>query len=241
MLKSWWADFKRIPYVDTTWFAVWISIYIGFLLLDVITAPDFWGSSLLKYAGIFLCSIYAMQKYDRDHKLVLALFFTFLADTILVWTSYEIAGVFVFCFAQLMHFLRLAKLERKYLLFFAAIVSGLVIYGGYRQDNLLYVLATMYGLLLFTNLALSIRRYREHNKDFRARCAMHGFIMFVCCDVCVGLRHLMLDGIIPGQFLPLIAFLVWVFYYPSQVMLANSSTEPIRQKPIKVAKKSTIS
>ena len=241
MLKSWWADFKRIPYVDTTWFAVWISIYIGFLLLDVIAAPDFWGSSLLKYAGIFLCSIYAMQKYDRDHKLVLALFFTFLADTILVWTNYEIAGVFVFCFAQLMHFLRLANIERKYLLFFAAIVSALVIYAGFCHENILYVLATMYGLLLFTNLALSIRRYREHNKDFRARCAMHGFIMFVCCDVCVGLRHLMLDGIIPGQFLPLIAFLVWVFYYPSQVMLANSSTEPIRQKPIKVAKKSTIS
>ncbi len=140
-----------------------------------------------------------------------------------------------------MHFLRLAKLERKYLLFFAAIVSALVIYGGYRQENLLYVLATMYGLLLFTNLALSIRRYREHNRDFRARCAMQGFIMFVGCDVCVGLRHLMLDGILPAQFLPLVAFMVWVFYYPSQVLLANSSTEPIRQKPIKVAKKSSLS
>ena len=104
MLKSWWADLKRVPYVDTTWFAVWAFIYIGFLILDITMPTGFWGSSLLKYAGIFLCTIYAMQKYDRDHKLVLALFFTFLADTILVWTEYEIAGVFVFCFAQALHF-----------------------------------------------------------------------------------------------------------------------------------------
>ena len=240
MLKTWWADFKRIPYVDTTWFAVWTFIYIGFLLIDI-SAPNFWGSSLLKYAGIFLCAIYAMQKYERDHKLVLALLFTFLADTILVWTRYELAGVFVFCFAQLLHLMRLSRLGNKYLLYFVPIVSGLVIYAGVTHENILYMTATLYGLLLFSNLAIAIRNYREHKTDFRARCAMYGYIAFVGCDVCVGLRHLMLDGVLPGQFLPLIAFMVWVFYYPSQVLLANSSTEPIRQKPIRVAKKSTIS
>ena len=240
MLKTWWGDFKRLPYVDTTWLAVWVFIYIGFLLVDIVT-PNFWGSSLLKYAGIFLCVVYANYKYEKDYKLVLALFFTFLADTILVWTNYEVAGVFVFCFAQLMHFLRISKLERKYLLYFAAIISALVIYAGFAHENILYSVAALYGLLLFSNLGLSIHNYREHKSDFRARCAMYGFIAFVGCDVCVGLRHLMLDGVISPQFLPLVAFLVWVFYYPSQVLLANSSTKPVRQKSIKVAKKSTIS
>ena len=248
MLKTWWSDFKRIPYFDEKWFLTWIIIFVSFIGLDIM-APGFWGSSLLKYAGIFLCVVYANQKYEKDYKLVIALFFTFLADTILVWTPYEIAGVFVFCFAQLMHFIRLAKVSRKWLLYFTAIVSGLVIIVGLRHDNILYSLAALYGSLLFTNLGLSIRRYRTHNKDFRARCAMYGFIAFVGCDLCVGIRHLMLDGIIPAQFLPLVAFMVWIFYYPSQVLLANSSTEPIRTTPHKllrkksrkVAKKSSLS
>ena len=53
---NWWDDFKRISYVDTKWLAVWIFIYLAFLSLDVFF-PEFWGSSLLKYVGIFLCSI----------------------------------------------------------------------------------------------------------------------------------------------------------------------------------------
>lgn len=241
MLKTWWKDLKRVPYFDEKWFLIWITIFVGFIGLDII-APGYWGSSLLKYAGIFLCVVYANQKYEKDYKLVLALFFTFLADTILVWTPYETAGVFVFCFAQLMHFMRLSKMNQKYLIYFMALISGLIIAAGIRHASILYSVATLYGLLLFSNLGLSIARFRKNKADFRYRCAMYGFFAFVGCDVCVGIRHLMLDGVVPAQFLPLIAFLVWVFYYPSQVLLANSSTEPIKQKKLrKVAKKSTIS
>ena len=240
MLKTWWSDIKRVPYFDQKWFLVWFTIYISFLGLDIIL-PDFWGSSLLKYAGIFLCVVYANQKYEKDYKLVIALFLTLLADTILVWTPYEVAGVFVFCFAQLMHLMRLSKLNRRTLFYFMGIIAVFVVVAGHLHQNVLYFLAALYGLLLFSNLAMSIRQYVNHMTDFRARCAMYGFIAFVCCDLCVGARHLMLDGAISAQFLPLIAYLVWLFYYPSQVLLANSSTEPIRKKMKKVAKKSTIS
>ena len=116
---NWWDDFKRISYVDTKWLAVWIFIYLAFLSLDVFF-PEFWGSSLLKYVGIFLCSIYAYQKYHNDSMLILALFLTFLADTILVWTTWEIVGVYVFCFAQLMHLLRLSKAKLEIIGAYAA-------------------------------------------------------------------------------------------------------------------------
>ena len=231
MIKTWWADLKRFPYVDIRWFLVWTFIYIGFLITDVIM-PSFWGSSLLKYAGIFLCVVYASQKNRHDYKLILALFFTFLADTILVWTNNEIAGVFVFCFAQTMHFLRLTKLQRKYLVMFTAIISCGVIYAGVRQDNILYAISALYALLLISNLVVSFRRFMEKKSDFHTRCAFYGFVAFLCCDLCVGFRHLMIDGALSATLLPLIAYLVWMFYYPSQVLLANSSTKVAKNHSI---------
>ena len=33
----------------------------------------------------------------------------------------------------------------------------------------------------------------------------------------------MLDGVLSAHMLPLVAFLVWVFYLPSQILLAASS------------------
>jgi len=223
-LANWWDDFKRISYVDTKWLTAWIAIYLAFLAMDIFF-PGFAGSSILKYVGIFLCSIYAYQKYHQDTMLILALFLTFLADTILVWTPWEIAGVYVFSFAQLMHILRLSKAKPEIIGVFSAMLglfSALAIAAGL---NPLYAICTVYALELLCNLALANRRYRQNPKNFRSRCALYGFTAFVACDLCVALRHLSLDGILPAQILPLVAFLVWVFYYPSQVLIANSSTE----------------
>jgi len=233
MIKTWWKDFKRLPYVDSHWIAVWIIIYISFLLLDVF-APGFWGSSLLKYTGIFLCIVYAWRKYHGDHRLLLALLFTFLADTILVWTSWEVAGVFVFCIAQGLHFMRLTELDRKYLIIITVCAGLILTHAASQHENILYAIAVAYAILLICNLVASYRRYKTRKNDFRAHCAWYGFLAFISCDICVGLRHLMLDGILPAKFLPLIAYLVWVFYYPSQVLLANSSTtkEPVKRPNI---------
>lgn len=42
-----------------------------------------------------------------------------------------------------------------------------------------------------------------------------------------------MDGLIDVALLPLVGFLVWVFYYPSQVILANSSNAPMVDAPHK--------
>lgn len=240
MIKTWWDDFKRISYIDARWLTVWFCIYLGFLTIDIFF-PTFFGSSLLKYVGIFLCIVYANAKYHDDTKLILALFFTFLADTLLVWTPWETAGVFVFCFAQIMHFLRLTKLDRKYLLFYAAGALGLIGYTFINGENILYALATLYAIFLLCNLIMSFKRYRANKKDFHARCGWYGFVAFIGCDTCVGIRHLMLDGVISSHILPLVAFLVWVFYYPSQVLLANSSATKETLKRRTVAKNPSLS
>lgn len=221
---NWWDDFKRISYIDTKWLAIWIFIYLDFLALDIFF-PGFWGSSILKYIGIFLCTVYAYQKYHNDTMLILALFLTFLADTILVWTTWEIVGVYVFCFAQLMHLLRLSKASPQLIGAYGAALGLFAAVGIAAGLDPLYAICTVYGLELICNLVLANRRYRHNPKDFRGRCTLYGFAAFICCDVCVALRHLSLDDVLPIEILPLVAFLVWVFYYPSQVLIANSSTK----------------
>lgn len=220
---NWWKDIKRISYIDTRWLIIWVAIYISFLLLDILF-PNFWGSALLKYLGIFLCIIYANQKYSKDYTLELALLFTFLADTILVWTPYTLAGVYVFCFAQFMHLTRLTKLSQSALGIYALALSVFFALNIANGLEPIIAVATVYGLELICNIVMSVKNYRKDKKNFRARCAFYGFICFFCCDLCVALRFLAINNYLSATLIPLTSFLVWVFYYPSQVLIANSST-----------------
>ena len=225
---------------DKRWLIVWIFIYVGFLTLDIFF-PGYWGSALLKYTGVFLCVGYAYKKYRNDTKLILALFLTLLADTVLVWTDMTVLGVFIFCFAQFMHFLRLTRLNKKHLGAFTLVISLLTIVSAFRGDEIIYSLAALYGGLLISNIAMSASRFREDRQNICARCAFYGFIAFLGCDLCVGLRYVMLDGAMPTDILPIIAILVWAFYYPSQVLLANSSLHKESVKGRTVAKTSDVS
>ena len=237
---TWWKDYKRLPYVDSYWLIIWLVIYASFLLIDIFIPQFVIGSALIKYIGIFLCIVYAYQKYYNDHNLQLAILFTFLADTILVWTPFAIVGVYVFCFAQFMHLLRLTKLPYISLCIYTGGLSfffALVIAMGLKP---IYAIATVYGIELICNLIMSAKNWRNNSKHFRTRCAFYGFIAFFCCDFCVALRFLAFDGTLPPEFIPITSFLVWVFYYPSQVLIANSSTqEP--SKRAKIAKSKAIS
>ena len=238
-IPTWWKDYQRLSYVDPRWLIIWATIYLTFLCLDIFF-PNFWGSALIKYVGIFLCIVYANQKYNKDYTLQLALLFTFLADTILVWTPYTLAGVYVFSFAQFLHLIRLTKLSHSALGFYAICLSFFFAFNIAFGMQPIYAIGTVYGLELICNLVMSIKNYRENSKHFRTRCAFYGFACFICSDFCVALRFMSLGGVLPAFLIPTTSFLVWTFYYPSQVLIANSSTmEPSNRR--KFAKSKTIS
>lgn len=242
MFKQFWRDFRRLPSIDARWITVWFLLYVSFILLDVFFI-GFWGSSVLKYTGVFLCIIYAHKKYPEDNLLFFALLFTFLADTILIWISpsWEFFGVLTFCAAQFMHMLRLTSAQPHVIGLNAAIVLLVFLIAMVSGVAPLYAISAIYAMALVCNLCLAHSRYRKGRANFRRRCAFYGFAFFLTCDFCVALRHLILDGIFPAQFLPLISFLVWVFYYPSQVLIANSSTLPKSTTGNKIAKNTVIS
>ena len=215
-------DIKNLPKADSRWLLIWFVIYISFLTLDAFF-PGYEGTSLIKYAGIFLCIVYAYQKYHSDTALILALLFTFLADTILVWTRYEIMGVFCFCIAQSAHLIRLNRRYTTNVKLLAAALCVILIIALLLRAPAIYAISCAYIILLFTNFVLSIKDYHKHKSNVHSRYGFYGFQLFICCDLCVGLQHLMNDGLLDTMFLPLVSYLVWVFYYPSQVLIANSS------------------
>ena len=132
-----------------------------------------------------------------------------------------------------MHTIRLTKASWKTIAFYAGGLISAYIVARLRGIDALYAIAGFYAITLVMNVTIAIRNYRKDKKDFRTRCAFYGFLCFLGCDLCVGIRHLILDGLIDVALLPLVGFLVWVFYYPSQVILANSSNAPMVDTPHK--------
>ena len=122
-----------------------------------------------------------------------------------------------------MHLMRQTKLEPKALGYYVSAISLLCALGIAFGLQPIYAIATVYGLLLICNLVTAAKNNRQNSRRFQTRCALYGFIAFICCDICVALRFLILDGIMPAFYLPILSYLVWFFYYPSQVLIANSS------------------
>ncbi len=225
MFKTWWRDYKSLLDTDRRWIAIWLLTYFTFLILDIFF-PGFRGSALLKYAGIFSCIVYAYQRSRKDAALILALFLTFLADTILVWTNWEVFGVTIFSFAQFMHISRQADKPPKAILGFSIVLILLYTFARIAGFSSIYAIGMIYATELIINVGLSVQRYNKHKRQLSARCGFYGFLCFIACDTCVGIRHLALDGVFTPKVLALASFLVWFFYFPSQILLANSSTLP---------------
>lgn len=196
-------------------------MYIVFIIFDILQIFPVL-SAALKYASIAACLVYVVNKKRHDFDLVLALFFTVIADTILVWTHYETIGVIIFCFAQFFHCKRIHNLHVCWIFAFALFITAVLTFCHFSSLVPIYTIAAVYGFMLIFNLVSAIT-YSRKNTNPAALYLKYGFIAFVCCDSCVALRHIILDGYLPEFFLPASAFLVWVFYLPSQALLSHSS------------------
>lgn len=214
--------FHYIKSIDRIWFIIWFVIYIGFLTIDI-TMPGFFGATVLKYSGIALCFVYASTKFKNDSLMLIALGFTLLADTVLVIDSTSIIGVFVFCLAQFFHTARFRKTYPRFLAIYLFLVLLVFFIGVYFQLKPMYVLAFIYANALITNIVLAGKWYfKDHS--IVSGCAFFGFILFFCCDCCVATSYLSYTAVVPTAAYAIANYFAWFFYYPSQVLISNSST-----------------
>lgn len=200
-------------------------LYLCFLLLDLLE-PGNWLATALKYGGILLCfalSLVRARNWDGG-LMCAALACTALADLfLLVLNAHYLIGVACFCVVQLLYRARLRRRLGGRVwpdIAVRALLTGAVLLVVWRLGalNLLSLLALFYFVQLTVNAAESLRLGR------RGLCFTAGLLLFLCCDICVGLHNL-------ASFLPpdglggAIAFAqigMWLFYLPSQVLLTLS-------------------
>lgn len=188
--------------------------YACFLLLDLTGHGD--QTTPIKYAGIVLCLAFSLLGTDRLVPVALAL--TAGADWfLLVRNDRYLLGIALFLAVQAVYFLRLrrAGADRAWpLRSVLALGAGLGVYA-LGMASAVNLAAALYFSQLAAN-ALSAWTV----KGERWRAFALGLTLFVGCDVCVGLFNARIGGLALYYFA---AVGMWLFYLPSQVLIALST------------------
>ena len=190
--------------------------YAAFAVLDLagrggLTIP-------VKYGGILLCLAFAALCALRggDRLVPAALALTACADWfLLVRNDHYAAGVALFLCVQTVY---LVRLRRNRAGSACRLRSGLALGAGlavYALDmaSPLNLLAALYYSQLLSNTALAWSLGRKQR-----RFAL-GLTLFVGCDTCVGLFNTLPAA---SPLYPAVSVAVWLFYLPSQVLIASS-------------------
>ncbi|MCL2528245.1 MAG: lysoplasmalogenase family protein [Defluviitaleaceae bacterium] len=154
--------------------------------------------------------------------LVLALGFTLWADYFLILHNRHLTGVAVFCFAHLAYIIRAVNQRQNdkdrpfpWSRIFA--IGLVVIVLAFIFFDAIYVVTGLYATLFISNIYVSAR-YLKRNRAL----TITGLLLFAACDICVMIFNMPLYFGAPAWLLNIFP-LIWVFYLPSQALLAISA------------------
>jgi len=208
---------RRFSALTAAFLAAEAVLYLSFLYRDVTGG----GNTVpLKYAGVLLCLVFSLLWAARggDRLIPAALALTAGADWFLLVRNDRYAlGISLFLCVQTVYFIRLrrAGAGSAYLLRSGlALGAGLTVYA-LGMASAVNLLAALYFSQLLSNTALAWTLKGERWRRFAL-----GLTLFVGCDTCVGLFNA-LPGASPLY--PAISVGMWLFYLPSQVLIALSA------------------
>jgi len=206
------------------WVITWMILYAVILIVGL-TAAQSPILTIIKVSSVLLCSIYTLVVFPHDRLLQAAMIITFIADCILAKNNVSPTGLIVFFCAQLVHLYRQVELDqRQHVLRYAAI--GMLIIGInfiIRLIPAVFIIAGFYACTLIGNIIVAYRQYRRKPLNFFARAAFYGFVLFACCDLCTVISYFSLIDLLPTALYAPANFFAWFFYYPSQILVSNSS------------------
>jgi hypothetical protein len=182
----------------------------------------------LKFAWIAFCFLTALLTrlhctVKRDWVFLTAgLGFTLAADYFLILYNRQTIGIFVFAFAHGAYILRTKKVKPVWMLFAPAVLIA-----GISGGNLWLAVTVVYFTLFIINIAAHILFYKTDTRlpIVNRALALAGVLLFAACDINVVLYNL--HYYVPAA-LPLreaAYVLLWVFYLPSQFVLAVSAAD----------------
>lgn len=222
-------DFSVKNIILLVFIAVEIVIYITFNILSA-TLPD--DPIYLKYSGVLLCLAFAVLSIffikDKDAViLTVALVFTAISDLfILVLDKYYQIGLVTFIATQSVYLYRMYKdriQKIKYTLVIRALAAALLlaVMDVMMKDGLNFMIAEVcvYIVMLVGNVVDAFLLVKNGVKNIIFAV---GLLLFLGCDICVGLDNaaLVVPSLNLGNAADAVQFLIWVFYLPSQVLIA---------------------
>lgn len=220
-----------------------VILYLAFLYLDL-EGGYYIISSYIKYFFIILCFLYTLINYNiamkyRSFCLILGLAFTLIADyfLLLLGNNFEY-GIGAFVIVQQIYGIMLDYSLRpmisnlfKRLLIQSSITFFITFLLYYLDANieLALILSTFYFNSILMNTFRAIKVSMASREDRRSALFALAMVLFVLCDINVGLFNLStyLDLSVSVE-IPIIrisSMLMWFFYAPSQALIALSSRE----------------
>lgn len=205
-------------------------LYVLFLV------EDFGGADVginvwLKYSTVLLAFVFSIIHFvfwGTDSRnlfdamlLSLGLILTLVSDLfLLVIGDYYEIGLATFIGAQICYFARIQR-TKLWLVISASIrvalpIVAISVLASFGEANALFCLVAIYFVQLVMNFAESVASvFMAKDRAERAKYIVLsvGFLLFIGCDICVGLTNLY-DGMANE--------LIWLFYTPSQVLIALS-------------------
>lgn len=181
----------------------------------------------MRYFAILCCYTYCMfQAKSKDTSLMcIAFIFTLISDLfLLVINDYFEVGVLFFIIVQGLYFYRLIivnklKYNLIYLIVFVILIFQIMFLILIKEYDLLVFLSIIYFTTLIFNVIISTKNYKI-NIYFAL-----GLVLFLCCDIFVGLGNIDLYVNLPNFINKIINLnfdFQWFFYIPSQVLIALS-------------------
>lgn len=185
-------------------------------------------SLFVKFAIIFICFLMTLTIREEGfgskdrHLLQAARFFTVVADYFMVIKDENKVGILAFCIVQILYIIRHTensgkKIRVKSLIALTLVPGVLLVISANMlfKGNELLIFGLIYACLLLISLycALTVYNKKLYSAAESASIAV-GMTMFFLCDINVGL-YALTDRLVFGV-------LIWIFYAPSQLLLALS-------------------
>ena len=212
--------------------AIYIAVEAALLLLikllenivdyDLIRRLMFFAI-VLDFALISFCYIWKKKRDERKKAplafIFLGMLFTLLADTFLVLINdFYIVGVILFCAVQTLYALYLGMSLKQVLARLALFAVLLIIIVLAGRLDLLSGFSAYSMAMLSINAVTAWLKYGKDKTTARLLLAL-GLTLFFCCDANVGI----MNATAANTMLNVVsAWLIWVFYIPSQVLIVLS-------------------
>ncbi len=210
----------------------------------------FWKSiSTQSEVGQGLLSRLRKFRYADTLLLQAGLFFTLISDLFILIMDYYFYGVLVFILVQQLYSLRLSLLQNEMgdkvewsLLYakrlvlqmgLAVVVCLTLLFSGVTLESLL-IASVFYFICILSNTIAAVRLALIDRKEQGILLFAAGMLLFLLCDINVGLFNLTGFIRIPDEIYSVIysfsSILMWTFYAPSQVLLTLSGSYIHKQK-----------